>query len=152
MTSAGTMMAKFRSWAPFHFGGNFISLSSQFWYHGRYQILYMTGTHSCRGMCKSLLLSNGQQWNYSKAKFPSNLNYGQKIISETGPRGRGTIAPLVNFTITENVDFVKGQVWLFETCSYLSADTVMLIFVTTATLENHLSNMFSCCWKTAKLA
>ena len=40
----------------------------------------------CRGMCKNLLPSDGQQQNYSKAKFPSNLNCGQKILSETGPR------------------------------------------------------------------
>ena len=40
----------------------------------------------CRGMCKNLLRSDGQQRNYSKAKFPSNLNCGQKIVSETGPR------------------------------------------------------------------
>ena len=39
----------------------------------------------CRGMCKNLLRSDGQQQNHSKAKFPSNLNYGQKIVSETGP-------------------------------------------------------------------
>ena len=34
---------------------------------------------------KKLLRSDGQQRNYSKAKFPSNLNCGQKIVSETGP-------------------------------------------------------------------
>ena len=39
----------------------------------------------CRGMCKNLLRSDSQQWNYSKTKFPSNLNCGQKIVSETGP-------------------------------------------------------------------
>ena len=40
----------------------------------------------CRGMCKDLLRSDGQQWNYDNAKFPSNLNCGQKNVSETGPR------------------------------------------------------------------
>ena len=40
----------------------------------------------CRDMCKNLLRSDGQQQNYSKAKFLSNLNCGQKIVSETGPR------------------------------------------------------------------
>ena len=39
----------------------------------------------CCGMCKNLLRSDGQQRNYCKANFPSNLNWGQKIISETGP-------------------------------------------------------------------
>ena len=49
-------------------------------------ILYMARQLFCCGMCKNLLQSDGQQWNYSKAKFPSNFNCGQKIISETGPR------------------------------------------------------------------
>ena len=40
----------------------------------------------CRGMCKNLLWSDGQQRNYGKAKFPSNLTCGQKNVSETGPR------------------------------------------------------------------
>ena len=35
--------------------------------------------------CKKLLRSDGQQRNYGKAKFPSNLNCGQKTVSETGP-------------------------------------------------------------------
>ena len=39
----------------------------------------------CRGMCKNLLRSVVQQRNYGKAKFPSNLNCGQKSVSETGP-------------------------------------------------------------------
>ena len=39
----------------------------------------------CRGMCKNLLRSDGQQRNYDKAKFPSNLNCGQKTVSGTGP-------------------------------------------------------------------
>ena len=36
-------------------------------------------------MCKILLRSDGQQRSYGKAKFPSNLNCGQKTVSETGP-------------------------------------------------------------------
>ena len=39
----------------------------------------------CHGMCKNLLRSDAQQRSYSKAKFPSNLNCGQKNVSETGP-------------------------------------------------------------------
>ena len=39
----------------------------------------------CCGMCKNLLRSDGQQRNYGKAKFPSNLNCGQKNVSEMGP-------------------------------------------------------------------
>ena len=38
-------------------------------------------------MCENVLRSDGQQRNYSKAKFPSNLNCGQIIVSETGPSG-----------------------------------------------------------------
>ena len=48
--------------------------------------LYMARRLCCCGMCKNLLWSDGQQRNYSKPKFPSNLNCGQKIVSETGPR------------------------------------------------------------------
>ena len=39
----------------------------------------------CRGMCKNLLRSDGQQRSYGKAKFPSYLNCGLKTVSETGP-------------------------------------------------------------------
>ena len=39
----------------------------------------------CRGMCKNLLQSDDPEQNYSEAKFPSNLNCGKKIVSETGP-------------------------------------------------------------------
>ena len=48
--------------------------------------LYMARQLCCCGMCKNLLWSDGQQRNYSKPKFPSNSNCGQKIVSETGPR------------------------------------------------------------------
>ena len=72
----------FRS--QFKFVGNFVSLRSRFWYSDRYKILYMARQLCCRGMCKNLLRSDGQQRNYSKAKFPSNMNCGQKIVSETG--------------------------------------------------------------------
>ena len=46
----------------------------------------MAGQLCCRVMCKNLLRSDGQQRNCGKAKFLSNLNSGQKIVSETGPR------------------------------------------------------------------
>ena len=42
----------------------------------------------CRGMCKNLLRSDGQQWSCDKAKFPSDLNCGQKNVSETGPKAQ----------------------------------------------------------------
>ena len=71
--------------SQFKFDGNFVSLSSRFLFSDPYKILYMTRQMCCRGMCKNLLRSDGQQQNYSKAKFPSNLNCGQKIVSETGP-------------------------------------------------------------------
>ena len=44
------------------------------------QNLYMARQLCCRGMCKNLLRSDGQQQSYGKAKFPSNLNCGQKIF------------------------------------------------------------------------
>ena len=43
----------------------------------------------CRGMCKKLLWSDRQQWNYGNAKFPSNLNCGKNTVSETGPCSLG---------------------------------------------------------------
>ena len=36
-------------------------------------------------MCKNLLRSDDQQWNYSKAKFPSNLNCMQKLLLKRAP-------------------------------------------------------------------
>ena len=38
----------------------------------------------CRDMYRLLLRSDGQQRNYSKTNFRSNLNCGQKTVSETG--------------------------------------------------------------------
>ena len=67
------------------FDGNFISLSPRFWYNDRYKILYMARQLCCHGMCKNLLQIDGQQQSYGKAKFPSNLNCGQKNVSETNP-------------------------------------------------------------------
>ena len=40
---------------------------------------------SC-GMYKNVLRSDGQQQNYNKEKFPTNSNYRQKIVTETGLR------------------------------------------------------------------
>ena len=36
-------------------------------------------------MCKKLLRSDGQQRSYGKAKFPSNLNCGQKTLVKRAP-------------------------------------------------------------------
>ena len=72
--------------SQFKFHGNFGSVSPRFWYSDRYKILYMAQQPCCRGVCKNLLRSNGQQRNCNKAKFASNFNCGQKIVSETGPR------------------------------------------------------------------
>ena len=69
----------------FKFDGKFVSLSPRLQQSDRYKVLYMTRQLCCRGMCKNLLRSDGQQWNYLKAKFASNLNYKQKNISDTGP-------------------------------------------------------------------
>ena len=71
--------------SQFKFNGNFVALSPRFWYSDRYKILYMAWQLCCHGMCKTLLRSDGQQRNYSQAKFPSNFNCGQKIVGETWP-------------------------------------------------------------------
>ena len=49
-----------------------------------YKHLCMEWQLCCHGICKNLLRSSGQQWNYSKAKFPWNLNCEQKVVSEIG--------------------------------------------------------------------
>ena len=49
------------------------------------QILYMTRQLCCRVMCKRMLWVDGQQRNYSKAKFPLNLNCGQKTLVKRAP-------------------------------------------------------------------
>ena len=77
-----------------------LSLSSRFWYSDRYKILHMARQLCCRGMYKNLLRSDGQQRNYSKAKFASDLNCGQKIVSETGPRTTWWQFYLMNHIIT----------------------------------------------------
>ena len=71
--------------SQFKFDGNFVSLSPRFEYSDHYKILYMARQLCCRGMCKNLLRSDVLQQSYGKAKFPSNLNCGQKTVSETGP-------------------------------------------------------------------
>ena len=71
--------------SQFKFDGNFVLLSPRLHYRDRYKILYMARQLCCRGMCKNLLRSDGQQRSYGKAKFPSYLNCGQKTVSETGP-------------------------------------------------------------------
>ena len=50
-------------------------------------------------MCKKLLRSDGQQRSYDKAKFPSNLNCGEKTVSETGPRNIGENGEKPQFSI-----------------------------------------------------
>ena len=65
--------------------GNFVSLSSRLLYSDPYKIFYKARQLCCRGTCKNLLRSDGEQRNYSKANFRSNLNCRQKIVSETGP-------------------------------------------------------------------
>ena len=69
----------------FTFCGNFISLPPRFYHSDCYTNLYMARQLCCRGMCKKLLRPGRQQWNYSKANFPSNLNCGQNAVSEMGP-------------------------------------------------------------------
>ena len=68
--------------SQFKFDRNFVSLSPRLEYRDSYNILYMARQLCCRGMCKTLLRSNGQLRSYGKAKFPSYLNCGQKNVSE----------------------------------------------------------------------
>ena len=77
------------------FDGNFVLLSHRLHYRDRYKILCMARQLCCRGMCKNLLRSDGQQRSYGKAKFPSYLNCGQKTVSETGPSLNKTIPAFV---------------------------------------------------------
>ena len=58
------------------------SVSTQWSLH---KILYMARHLCCRGMCKIFLPSDGQQRSYGKAKFPSNLNCGQKTLVKRAP-------------------------------------------------------------------
>ena len=71
--------------SQFKFNRNFVLLSPRFQQSDCYKILYITQKHCFRGMCKNLLRSDGKQWNYSEAKFPSNGSCEQKVIIETGP-------------------------------------------------------------------
>ena len=48
-------------------------------------IFLMARQLCCRCMCKKLLRSHGQQWNYSKANFPWNLNCGRKSLMKQAP-------------------------------------------------------------------
>ena len=83
--SGPVSLTVFPSPLQFKFDENSVSLSTQFYHSDRYKILHMAWHLCCHGMCKNLLLSDSQQWNYSKAKIPSNLTCGQKIVSEMGP-------------------------------------------------------------------
>ena len=95
--------------SQFKFDGNFVSFSPRFQYSDHNKILYLARQLCYRGMCKNLLWSDGQQGIYSKAKFPLNLNYEQKIVSETGPWARSPSAP-PNF-----LNFGAALAWLFHT-------------------------------------
>ena len=68
---------------PIQIRRKFPPLSPWSWYNDRDKILYMARQLYCRGMCKYLLRSDDQTRNYSKAKFPSNLNWGSKIVWHT---------------------------------------------------------------------
>ena len=46
--------------SQFKFDGNYVSLSSRFQCSDRYKLLYMARQLCCRGMCKTLLRSDGQ--------------------------------------------------------------------------------------------
>ena len=66
--NSNSMEISFYSYTDFN-----ITIATKFW---TWQLYF-------RGMCKKLLCSHdGQQWNYSKAKFPSNLICKQKVVSE----------------------------------------------------------------------
>ena len=92
--------------SQFKFDGNFVSLSPRLHYRDRYKILYMARQLCCRGMCKNLLRSDGQQRSYGKAKFPSYLNCGLKTVSETGPWSPGLV--LIGFIFIHD-DVIKWK-------------------------------------------
>ena len=56
----------------FHRDSNSMEISFYSHLDYRKKNLYMSRQLCCRGMCKNLLQSHGQQQNYSKANFPSN--------------------------------------------------------------------------------
>ena len=60
------------------------------------KFLYMARQPCCRGMCKNLLRCDCQQRNYSKGKFPSNLNCGQKIRITGDDRDNGGVLSYVS--------------------------------------------------------
>ena len=58
----------------------------------------------CRGVRKNLLRSDGRQRSYGKAKVPSNLNCGQKNVSETGPWSDH------HSSCQSNIDFLRNLI------------------------------------------
>ena len=75
--------------SQFKFHGIFVSLSPRLKYSDRNKFLYMARQLCCRGTCKKLLRSYGQQRNYSKANFHRIWIAGQKSLVKRalGPAG-----------------------------------------------------------------
>ena len=72
--------------SQFKFDGNFVPISPRFliqWSQPKFCMWHdSVAVVEC---AKKLLRSDGQQWNYSKANFPSNWNCGQKNHLWNGP-------------------------------------------------------------------
>ena len=85
----------------------------------------------CRGMCKNLLRSDGQQRSYRKAKFPSNVNCGQKTVSETGP---WTTSWIIQCKIFHAIVFVSFCWFCVFSCLWISLTNVYLLLMDCSTV------------------
>ena len=107
-----------------------------------YKMLYMAWQLCCRGMCKYLLRSDFQQRNYSKAKFPSNLNCRQKIVSETGPSA--DVTPVVLFLFSKHtIDYYFLPIFITEMArkvvEIIAHGTILLSCVTNSIVTDDLA-------------
>ena len=67
------------------FDGNFASPPSRFEYSDRYKILYMAWQLCCRGMCKNLLQSDGQNGITARRSFHRIWIAGKKLLVKWAP-------------------------------------------------------------------
>ena len=109
------------AWAPFHerfFHRNSNSMEISFYCHydsnTAIATKFCTWHDSCAGVAcaKKLLRSWGQQRNYSKVKFPSNLNCRQKTVSETGPWGLASCGSMQKIVMKRDYKiFLNDRPW-----------------------------------------
>ena len=113
--------------------------------------MYMARQLCCRGMCKNLLRSDGQQRNYNKAKFSSNLNCRQNIVSETGPWAvkmhRVNLCRIItdkaNTSINDDEQVSPKDIYRLKTPALVHAfDMIMLCSV----LPNGSKPFLNYCW------